>query len=280
MYNSLKTLFLMVLLSGILMFIGGAIGGSVGVMFAFIISIAMNFFSYWFSDTMVLKMYNAREITEVENPKLYGMVRRLTQKAQMPMPKVCIVPDDSPNAFATGRNPEHSAVAVTEGIMHILSDDELEGVISHELAHVKNRDTLISTVVAAIAGTILMVANMAQWAALFGGLGGDDDDGPGILGLLATIIVAPIAASLVQFAISRSREFMADSEGARIAGNKYGLINGLKKIHGAIQVNPMRSASKNTAHLMIANPFSGKGFSTLFSTHPSLEQRVENLMNG
>jgi len=279
MKNSFKTMFFMIILTGLLIFAGGVIGGQSGIIFAFILSLVMNLGSYWFSDKIVLKLYRAREITEIDNPELYGIVRRLASKAMLPMPKVYIVPEASPNAFATGRSPSHSAVAVTEGILKILSREELEGVISHELAHIKNRDTLISTIVAAVAGAIMMLASMAKWAAIFGVGRSDDDDGGGLLGILAMAILAPIAAMIIQMAISRSREYMADTSGAKIAGNKYGLINGLKKIHSAVDAVPMQTATQNTAHLMIANPFSGKSLMKLFSTHPDLQSRIDNLMS-
>ena len=231
-------------------------------------------FSYWFSDKIVLKMYRAQEVSEQEAPELFSMVKRLTQKAGLPMPKVYIINQDQPNAFATGRNPAHAAVAVTTGIMRILSREELEGVIGHELAHVQHRDILIGTVAATIAGAISYLAHMAQWAMIFGGR--DDDDGGNPLAAIVMMIVAPIAAMLIQMAISRSREYAADRGGAKIAGNPQHLADALKKLHMASQRVPMK-AEPATAHMFIVNPLSGRGFSKLFSTHPPMEERIARL---
>jgi heat shock protein HtpX len=244
---------------------------------AFFIACAMNFFSYWFSDKIVLKMYGAQEIEERDNPVFYGMVRRLAEKATLPMPRVYIIPSESPNAFATGRNPQHAAVAATQGIMHILTPEELEGVMAHELAHVKNRDTLISTIAATIAGAISMLANMLQWAAMFGG-GRDDEEGGGsVIGGIVLAIIAPIAAMIIQMAISRSREYLADDSGAHICDKPMALANALRKLHAGSQMIPMQDASPASAHLFIVNPLTGGGIMSLFSTHPPMEERIARL---
>ncbi len=275
--NTMKTFLLMALLTVLLVLAGRAIGGQSGMMFAFVIALGMNFFSYWFSDKIVLRMYGAQEVDERQAPELYNMVRRLASQAQLPMPKVYIIPSDQPNAFATGRNPEHSAVAVTEGIMRSLSREELEGVIGHELAHIKHRDILIGTVAATIAGAITMLANMAQWALIFGGRSSDDEEGAGgLIGGLLMIILAPIAAMLIQMAISRSREYLADEGGARIAGNPRYLANALRKLHAGVQRIPMH-ATPATAHMFIVSPLSGRGLASLFSTHPPMEERIARL---
>jgi len=271
--NILKTAFLLTLLTLLLVFIGNLIGGQQGMLFALIFAGIMNFVSYWFSDKIVLGIYRAKKVTEADAPDLVGLVRRTAQKASLPMPKVYIIPTDTPNAFATGRNPNHSAVAVTEGIMRILNQDELEGVISHELAHIRNRDILIASVVATVAGAISYLAYMAQWAAIFGGR--DRDRGNGI-GLLIMAIVAPLAAMLIQMAISRSREFQADETGAKISRKPLGLANALKKLHSTNLRIPM-NAKPSTAHMFIVNPLSGKGLVTLFSTHPPVAERVKRL---
>ena len=277
MYNTLKTGVLLVILAAILMLIGGAVGGRGGLLVALFIALGMNVASYWFSDRIVLGLYGAREIAESDAPQLYRIIRHLTQRAQLPMPRVYLMPSTSPNAFATGRNPQHAAVAVTEGILQLLDQQELEGVLAHELAHIKNRDTLIMTVTATLASAIMWLAQMAQWAALFGGFSrSDDDEGGGWLGLLVSIFIAPIAATLVQMAISRSREFAADNVGARIAGTPYGLANALEKLTYAAQRVPAH-ATPATAHLFIVNPLSGRSFTTLFSTHPPIEERVRRL---
>lgn len=276
--NSLKTFALMAGLTALFAVIGNALGGQTGMFIAFGLAMAMNFFSYWFSAKIVLKMYGANEVTEREAPDLYRMVRHLATRAQLPMPKVYIIPNDQPNAFATGRNPENSAVAVTEGIMRILSRDELAGVIGHELAHIKNRDILIGTVAATIAGAISMIANIAQFSMLFGGSRSDDEEGgTNPIVALVSIIVAPLAAMLIQMAISRAREYMADEEGARIAGQPQHLSNALRKLHSAAQQIPM-AATPATAHMFIVSPFSGgSAILSLFSTHPPMEKRIERL---
>jgi heat shock protein HtpX len=260
MSNIFKTGLLLAVLTAMLVVIGGAIGGQHGMIIAFVLALGMNFFSYWFSDKMVLAMYGARPIEEAQAPALYAMME-----------------SDTPNAFATGRNPEHAAIAVTEGIMRILDQDELEGVLAHELSHVKNRDVLISTIAATLAGAITYLAHMAQWAAIFGGGRRDDDEGGSSpIAMIAMAIVAPIAAMLVQMAVSRSREFQADATGARLAGRTWGLSKALEKLQMAQQVVPM-DANPATAHLFIVNPLSGRALMNLFSTHPPLEERIARL---
>ena len=276
MGNTVKTALLLGLLSGLLLALGEWLGGSGGLMFAFVIAVAMNFGSYWFSDRIVLRMYRAQPVGP-EHP-LHGITARLAQRANLPMPKVYVIPDDSPNAFATGRNPKHAAVAATTGLLRFLDEPEIEGVIAHELAHVKHRDILIGSVAATVAATIMMVSRMAQFAAIFGGFGGrDDGEGSNPLALLATIIVAPLAAMLIQAAISRSREFAADRGAVAIAGNPYGLAGALKKIDAAQQRIPL-DANPATAHMFIMMPLSGRGMLSLFSTHPPTERRIRALL--
>jgi heat shock protein HtpX len=275
--NTLKTGILLILLAALLMAIGGAVGGQSGVVVALLIALAMNGISYWYADKIVLGMYRAREISEAEAPDLYAVVRRLAQHAGIPMPRVYLVASDTPNAFATGRNPQHAAVAVTTGILRLLNQHELEGVLAHELAHVKNRDTLIMTITATIASAVMFLANMAQWAALFGGFSRDEEDrGGGILGALVVAIVAPIAATLVQMAISRSREFAADTAGAQLSGTPHELANALEKLDDTVKRIPAQ-VSPATAHMFIVNPLSGQRLATLFSTHPPIEERVRRL---
>jgi len=276
MSNIFKTGLLLAVLTAMFVLIGGALGGEQGMIVAFFFAIAMNFFSYWFSDKIVLSMYGAQPIEESQAPTLYAMVRRLATRAQIPMPRVYLIPSDTPNAFATGRSPEHSAVAVTEGIMRILDQDELEGVLAHELSHVKNRDVLISTLAATLAGAITYLAHMAQWAAMFGGRRDDDEGGSNPIAMIAMAIVAPIAAMLVQMAVSRAREYQADATGAHLAGRTWGLAKALEKLQMAQQVAPM-DANPATAHLFIVNPLNGQALMNLFSTHPPLEQRVARL---
>jgi heat shock protein HtpX len=271
--NMFKTMILMTGLTLILLWGGNALGGQSGMTIALMLAFVMNVSSYWFSDKIVLKMYRAQEVSEAGAPDLYSMVRSLSQKAALPMPKVYIIKQDQPNAFATGRNPNHSAVAVTTGIMNILSREELEGVIGHELAHIKNRDILIGTVAATIAGAISYLAYMAQWAMIFGGR--DDDDGNPLAAIIM-MIVAPIAAMLVQMAISRSREYAADTGGARITGNPLYLSGALKKLDLASRKIPM-NAQPATAHMFIVNPLSGGIVAKLFSTHPPMEERISRL---
>jgi heat shock protein HtpX len=274
--NALKTTFLMALLMVLAVFIGYTIGGNGGMMIAFIFALGMNLVSYWFSDKIVLKMYKAEEITESDSPRLFAVVRDLSQRAGLPMPKVYLIPTDAPNAFATGRNPEHAAVAVTRGIMNILTENELRGVLGHELAHVKHRDILIGTIAAVFAGAISMLAHMAQWAAIFGGGRSDNERGGGGLGLLAMAIVAPIAALLIQMAISRSREYLADEDGARFHGNPRDLASALAKLQRGAERMPMQ-ATPATAHMFIVNPLTGGGIMSLFSTHPPMEERIKRL---
>ena len=275
--NSFKTALLLGVLTGLLLLIGGYFGGRTGLVIAFAFAMIMNFGSYWFSDRIVLKMYRAQPVTEAEAPELYRIVRDLSMKASLPMPRVCIIPQDTPNAFATGRNEEHAVVAVTEGILRILSRDELEGVLAHELTHIKNRDILVGSIAATLAGAIVMIANMAQWAAIFGGVSRDDDDsGGGMIGLILTAILAPIAATIIQMAISRSREYMADDGGARISGKPYGLAGALEKLSRATQALPM-NAEPATAHMFIVNPLTGRSLMNLFSTHPPIEERIARL---
>lgn len=277
MANRAKTLLLLTLLTGLLLFIGEALGGRSGLVMALFFAFIMNFISYWFSDSIVLKMYGAREVTPAEMPELHGIIDELVQGAGLPKPKVCVVPEQAPNAFATGRNPEHSAVAVTEGILRVLSPQELKGVIAHELSHIKHRDTLISTVAATIAGAIMFLLRMAQWAWMFGGSRDDDNGGGNILASLLLIIVGPLAAMIIQMAISRSREFMADEEGARISHAPMALADALLKLEAYAHRVPMERATPTTSSFFIVNPLTGKGLLRLFSTHPSTEERVERL---
>jgi heat shock protein HtpX len=277
--NTTKTIVLMVGLTVLLVFLGGAFGGRQGMIYAFIFAFVMNMISYWFSDKIVLRMYSAREVTEAEAPMLWGVTQNLALKMNMPMPKVYVIPSDAPNAFATGRNPKHAAVAATEGIMRLLTREELEGVMAHELGHVRNRDILIGTIAAAIAGAISMLAHMAQWAMIFGGFGGrrdDNESGGSMIGGILMIILAPIAAALIQMAISRSREYEADATGARICGNPLSLANALRKLQAGSQRVPL-NANPATAHMFIVNPLRGGGLVNLFSTHPPLEDRIARL---
>ncbi len=280
MGNQLKTALLLGTLTALIILFGNAIGGQGGMMVAFVFALGMNFFSYWFSDKIVLRMYRAQEVTQSEAPELYGMVQRLAASAGLPMPKLYIIPEESANAFATGRNPEHAAVAVTQGIMRLLSKQELEGVIAHELSHVRNRDILIGTVAAVLAGVITYLANMAQWAAMFGGFSRSDDDegggGGGLVGTLLLAILAPIAAMILQLAVSRSREYLADETGARIAGTPAGLAGALEKLESASQRVPL-NANPATENMFIVKPFTGGGIMNLFSTHPPIEERVRRL---
>ncbi len=275
--NNLKVTFLLVLLTVLFAAIGYAFGGQGGMLIAFGLAVAMNFFSYWFSDKIVLKMYRARPANEQTDAALLRIVHHASQLAYLPMPKVYVIPTEAPNAFATGRNKDHAAVAVTEGIVRLLSADELEGVIGHEMAHVKNKDILIGSVVATIAGAIGIMAVMARWAAIFGGFGGRSNDrNGGLVGLLVMAIVAPLAALLIQTAISRNREYKADRVGSEITGRPLALASALEKLHRApVQLRLDRRPS--TAHLFIANPLSGKGVTKLFSTHPPIEDRIERL---
>jgi heat shock protein HtpX len=277
MTNTVKTAVLLGVLSAVFLYLGEALGGSQGLVMGFIFAALTNLGSYWFSDKIVLTMYGAQPVDEAQAPGLHAMVRRLATRARIPMPRIYVIPSDTPNAFATGRNPQHAAVAVTEGIMRILDEDELEGVLAHELSHVTNRDVLISTIAATLAGAITYLAHMAQWAAFFGGRSRDDEEGgsnPLVMMLFA--VLAPIAAMLVQFAVSRSREFQADASGARLAGRSYGLAKALEKIEVASHVEPL-PATPATAHLFIVNPLTGQSFARLFSTHPPTEERIARL---
>ncbi len=274
--NMLRTTVLMALLTGLLVMAGAAIGGRSGMTFALVMAGAMNFVSYWFSDKIVLAMYGAHEVSEAEQPGLYSMVRQLAVQAGMPLPRVYIIDSDTPNAFATGRNPDHAAVAATTGIMRILSREELMGVMAHELTHVRNRDILISSIAATIAGAITYLAHMAQWAAIFGGGRDRDEEGGGAIGMLAMAIIAPLAAMLIQMAISRSREYGADKGGAEISGNPLYLAGALRKLEMANHQIPM-DANPATAHMFIVNPLTGGGIMSLFSTHPPIEERVRRL---
>ena len=274
--NKAKTILLMVTLTLMLIFIGGLIGGKSGMTMALVMAFGMNFITYWFSDKIVLKMYGAQQVSEAKAPELFAMVRRLAQRAGLPMPKVYIMDQDQPNAFATGRNPEHGAVAVTTGIMRILSREELEGVLAHELAHIKHRDILVGTVAATIAGAISYLAQMAQWAMIFGGRSSDEERGSNPIAALVMMIVGPIAAMMVQMAISRSREYGADAGGAEISGNPLHLAGALRKLQMASQRIPM-DANPATSHMFIVNPLSGGGLLKLFSTHPPMEERIARL---
>ncbi len=276
--NTLKTTLLLASLTALLVFVGNLFGGEQGMIFAFILAVVLNFTSYWFSDRIVLKIYRGQELSESDAHGLFSMVRRLSQRAGIPMPRIYGIPSSSPNAFATGRDPEHAALAVTEGIMDILGEAEVEGVIAHELSHIKNRDILISSIAATVAGAVMILANMARWTALLGGLGGGDRDrgGGNLFGILATAIVAPIAAMMIQLAISRSREFAADRSAAGIAGSGEGLARALEKLETASK-RRILPANPATAHMFIVNPLSGKSLTGLFSTHPPIEERVRRL---
>ena len=278
--NGLKTLLLLSALTALLIWAGDLIGGTNGAVVALILAGFMNFFAYWFSDRVVLAMYGAREVTQESEPRLYGIVKSLAMKAGLPMPKVYIINQENPNAFATGRNPRNGAVAVTTGLMRMMNDEELAGVIGHELAHIKHRDILISTIAATIAGAISYLAYMAQWAALFGMGRSDERGGGNIIGLLFMIIVAPLAAMIIQMAISRSREYAADDGGAEICGNPIYLANALRKLGVAAKRIPLRvneATAEATAHMFIVNPLKGEGLFSLFSTHPPLEERIKRL---
>src|SRR3990167_2067843 len=279
--NTLKSLILLAALSAILMWIGGALGGKQGLIIAFGFAMVMNFVSYWWSDKIVLSLYGAKEVKYEDEPELYGDIQGLSQRAGLPMPRVYITPQEQPNAFATGRSPEHAAVAVTQGILKLLSREELKGVLAHELAHVKHRDILIGSIAATIATAITYLAYMAQFAAIFGGGGGGDRErGGNPLGLLVMAIVAPLAATVIRLAISRTREYGADQGGAEICGNPIGLANALRKLGAASGRIPLRVSEQvadSTSHMLIASPLSGGGLSSLFSTHPPMEERIRRL---
>jgi heat shock protein HtpX len=277
MGSRMRTALLLGLLTGLIIWIGRLFGGSHGMVVAFVLAAIMNLGSYWFSDKIVLAMYRAQPLDEQEAPELHRIVRELATEAGLPVPRIYMIPQEAPNAFATGRNAEHAAVAVTQGLWKLLTTDEIRGVLAHELSHVRNRDILVSSIAATLAGAVMILANMAKWGAIFGGLrGSDDDEGGGFVGLLVTAILAPIAAMLIQMAISRSREYLADETGARIAHNPESLARALEKLATASERLPM-DANPSTAHLFIVNPFSGRNLANLFSTHPPLEERVARL---
>ena len=280
--NGLKTAILLGALTGALLIFGRMLGGQGGMMIALVMAAGMNFFAYWFSDKMVLAMHRAKAVERAQAPQLFEIMEGLTARAGLPMPRLYIVEADAPNAFATGRNPKHAAVACTTGLLRLMNYNELQGVLGHELSHVKNRDILISSVAATMAGAITMLASMAKWGAIFGGFGGsrdgDRDSGGGIIGLLAMAIVAPLAAGLIQMAVSRSREYQADASGAAMAGNPYGLAAALQKLEEYGKRVPPMNVSPAMNHLYIANPLSGQAFMSLFSTHPPMKERVRRLL--
>ncbi|HKY07552.1 MAG TPA: zinc metalloprotease HtpX [Candidatus Binatia bacterium] len=278
--NGFRTTILLAVLTALVVWIGHMFGGPNGAVLALILAGAMNFFSYWFSDKIVLKMYGGQEVTANDDPELHGIVQDLATRAGLPMPKVYVIPEETPNAFATGRNPHHAAVAVTYGIRRILNKRELAGVLGHELSHVKNRDILVSTIAATLAGAISYLAYMAQWAAIFGGSRDREEGGNNIFGLLFMIIVAPMAAMLIQMAVSRSREYMADEGGAKVTGDPLALASALRKLHMGAQNIPLQvsdATATSTAHMFIVNPLSGGTLANLFSTHPAMEERIRRL---
>ena len=274
--NTIRTGMLLTALTVLFVIVGHLVGGQSGAMFAFIFAVIMNFGAYWFSDKLVLAMYRAQPVSPSEAPRLYSIVQELATSAGLPMPRVFVVPNNSPNAFATGRNQNNAVVAVTRGILDLLSEEELRGVLAHELAHIRNRDMLVGSIAATLAGAISMLAFMARWGAIFGGFGGRDDRDGGVIGLLVAAIVAPIAAMLIQMAVSRSCEYKADASGARIAGTPYGLANALGKLHTASDRRPLQ-ANPASAHLFIVNPLRGKSVWNLLSTHPPIEERIRRL---
>ncbi|MGM5485360.1 MAG: zinc metalloprotease HtpX [Nanobdellota archaeon] len=273
--NKFKTAMLLALLTALLLWAGQALGGAGGLGIAIILVLAMNLGSFWFSDKIVLSMYKAKKVSQKEAPRLYSLVKDISERAELPMPKIYILPSMSPNAFATGRSPSHSAVAATKGLMEMLNDEELKGVLAHEMSHVRHRDTLIQTISGMIAGIISYLAIFARFGALFG-LGGDDENG-GILGILLMSILAPLAASIIQMAISRNREFMADEGAAKLLNNPNGLAKALRKIEEGVKKKPMKMGGDSTAHLFISNPFKAKKMMNLFSTHPTTDARVKRL---
>lgn len=277
MGNKIRTTILLAVMTALIIWIGQIFGGQQGMIIALVFAAGMNFFSYWFSDKIVLKMYRAKEVSPQQAPQLYEMVQTLSSRAGLPMPKLFVIPKEAPNAFATGRNPEHAVVAVTQGLLNIMDRDEVMGVLAHELAHVKNRDILIGSIAATMAGAIIILANIARFSAIFGGRGlGDSREGGGAIGLIAMSILAPVAAMIIQMAISRSREYLADSTGAGFAGNPQGLARALEKLGRYSKRIPM-DANPSTAHMFIVNPLSGKSVMSLFSTHPPLEERIARL---
>jgi heat shock protein HtpX len=276
MENRIKTVLLLALMTVFLIVVGRVLGGRTGMYVAFVLALLMNFFSYWFSDKLVLSMYGAQEVSPAEAPQLHQIVDELAREANIPKPRVYIIPTDSPNAFATGRNPDHAAVAATQGILRLLTPAELKGVLAHEIGHVRNRDILISTIAATIAGAIMILADIARIGAIFGIGGRDDEEGSGILGIIVMSIIAPIAAMLIQMAISRSREYLADETGAHLAHNPESLARALEKLSLGVERAPM-DASPATAHMFIVNPLTGRSLMNLFSTHPPLEERIARL---
>ena len=281
MGNQLKTTLLLAAMTAFIVVVGNLLGGRQGMIIALVLAAGMNFFSYWYSDKIVLKMYQAREATPQEAPELYGMVQTLTRQAGLPMPKVYIIPKEAPNAFATGRNPDNAVVAVTQGLLNLMDRQEVMGVVAHELAHVKNRDILIGTIAATMAGAVMLLASMARWSAIFGGMHRDDDNGGGMgaIGMIVMSIIAPMAAMIIQMAVSRSREYLADATGAAIAGSPEGLARALEKLGAYSRRIPM-DANPSTAHMFIVNPLSGKSLQSLFSTHPPVEERISRLRGG
>jgi len=276
MLNQIKTFILMLALTLVLIWVGNLVGGRQGMIFAFVIAAGLNFISYWYSDKIVLAMYRAQPLTEEDMPQLYRNVRALTQKSGLPMPKLYLIPHSAPNAFATGRNPRHAAVAVTEGILRVLAEEELAGVIGHELAHVRNRDILIQTVAATVAGAVMILASIARWTAVFGGYGSREDRRGGAIGLVVAAIVAPLAAMIIQMAISRSREYLADRGSALVTGNPLSLARALKKLEESASLRRL-PAHQSTAHMFTVNPLRGQGLAVLFSTHPPIQKRIERL---
>jgi heat shock protein HtpX len=277
MGNQIRTTILLAVMTALILWVGQLLGGRQGMILALIFAAGINFFSYWYSDKLVLKMYRAGEVAPNQAPELYGMVQRLTQQAGLPMPKLYVIPQEAPNAFATGRNPEHAVVAVTEGLLKILDREEVMGVLAHELAHVKNRDILIGSIAATMSGAIMMLATMARWSAIFGGGNRDEEGGgAGLIGLIAMSVIAPMAAMIIQMAISRSREYLADATGAGFAGHPEGLAKALEKLGAYSKRLPM-NANPSTAHMFIVNPLSGRSMMSLFSTHPPLEERIARL---
>ncbi len=277
MVNTMKTFILMAALTALFIFAGQALGGQSGMAFALIMALAMNFFAYWFSDKLALSMSRAREVSYDQAPQLHAMIEKLARNAGLPKPKIYIMPGQTPNAFATGRNPEHSAVAVTEGLLQLLQRDELEGVIGHELGHINNRDILISSVAAVMAGAISYLATMAQWAMIFGGGGSNDEEGRGnLVAMLVMMIVAPLAAAIIQMAISRSREYLADASGAKICGHPFSLANALQRLEEYNHRLPMK-VNPATAQMYIVNPLAGGTMASLFSTHPPIQERIKRL---
>jgi heat shock protein HtpX len=276
MGNQVRTTILLAVMTALILWIGQILGGRQGMIIALLLAAGMNFFSYWYSDRIVLKMYHAQEVDSSQAPELYEIVQTLSRNAGLPMPKLFVVPSEAPNAFATGRNPDHAVVAVTQGLLKIMDRDELSGVLAHELSHVKNRDILIGSIAATMAGAIMVLATMARWTAIFGGGRSDDEGGGGFIGLIAMSILAPVAAMIIQMAVSRSREYLADSSGSKLAGNPEGLARALEKLGRYSKKLPMR-ANPSTAHMFTVNPLSGRSVMSLFSTHPPLEERIARL---